>query len=132
MTPRGFTLLEMVVVLAIVGLVTALVAPAALRQADRWQARLALQDLEQQIGRLPTLARSAGVELVLGGERPWPPSLPPLRYSGGALEFTQPLVIRSNGYCEGGRLRFARGAVFAEADLLPPYCRMRLREDDGA
>ena len=36
---RGFTLLEMVVVLAILGLATAMVAPSMIRSIDSWRAR---------------------------------------------------------------------------------------------
>ena len=45
MRERGFTLLEMIVVLAILGLATALVAPATLRSIDSWQRKAAMDVL---------------------------------------------------------------------------------------
>ena len=59
MRQRGFTLLEMIVVLAILGLVTALVAPAALRGIDSWRRQAELDSLLDQIRALPGNARAA-------------------------------------------------------------------------
>lgn len=62
--PRGFTLLEMIVVLAIIGLIMGLVGPRLFGQADKAKVQTAgtqikmlggaLQTLRLDIGRLPT------------------------------------------------------------------------------
>ena len=58
MRQPGFTLLEMIVVLAILGMATALVAPAALRGIDSWRRQAAMDVLLDQIRGLPGRARS--------------------------------------------------------------------------
>lgn len=126
----GFTLLELVVVLAILGAVTALVAPATVRGIDRWRVRLALQDLEQQFSRLPILARDAGINIDHAEGEPWPAGLPPLVLEGARLEFVVPLVVRSNGYCESGRVRIVRGEAARVAEVLPPFCRLDITLDE--
>ena len=60
MRPGGFTLLEMIVVLAILGLATALVAPSALRGIDSWKRQAELDALVDQVRALPGTARARG------------------------------------------------------------------------
>lgn len=120
----GYTLLELVVVLAVLGAVTALVAPAAIRGIDRWQARLAMDDVEQQFARLPVLARDLGISAELSDDVPWPARLPPVSVEGVELRFLSPLRLHSNGVCDGGRIRVLRGEARFDADVLPPFCRL--------
>lgn len=126
MAPRrgGFTVLELVVVLAILSLLVALVAPAAVRGIDAWRTRLAADDLRQQFARLPTLVRRAGVGLDHAEGDPWPESLPPPAVEGAILRFEQPLVVRSNGYCESGRVSVAIGGARREYLVRPPTCTL--------
>jgi len=56
---RGFTLLELLVVLAILGLLIGLVAPAALRQLESSKEKIAHQSIEQ--GLLSLIARPSGI-----------------------------------------------------------------------
>ena len=60
MRERGFTLLEMIVVLAILGLATALVAPSMLRGIDSWRRQAAMDVLIDAIRALPGDARARG------------------------------------------------------------------------
>ncbi len=72
-TERGFTLLEMIVVLVIIGLIAGLVGPNLFRQADRAKVqtaetqvkmiRGALHTLRLDIGRLPT--QEEGLKLLV-------------------------------------------------------------------
>ena len=57
MRQRGFTLLEMIVVLAILGLATALVAPSAIRGIDSWRRQSELDSLLDQIRALPGILK---------------------------------------------------------------------------
>ncbi len=126
---RGFTLLELLVVLALLGVLSALVAPAVSRGIDAWRLRTAAQSLEQQVARLPLQARAAGVTLRLGGELAWPVAVPPIEIEDASVQWLSPLVVRSNGFCEPGALRLRHDQARRDYDVLSPDCRMRRRED---
>ena len=68
MRQRGFTLLEMIVVLAILGLATAMVVPSMLRGIDTWQRQAELDSLLDQIRALPGNARGSGRPIVISKE----------------------------------------------------------------
>lgn len=93
---RGFTLLEMIVVLVIIGLIMGLVGPRLFSQADRakiqtadTQVRMlrgALETMRLDIGRLPT--EEEGLRLLT--ERPSDPRLSE-RWRGPYLDESVPL-----------------------------------------
>ena len=58
---RGFTLLELLVVLAILGLLIGLVAPAALRQLESSKEKIAHQSIERMAGVLDIYKLDVGV-----------------------------------------------------------------------
>ncbi len=64
----GFTLLEMIVVLAILGLATAMVAPSALRSIDTWRRQAEQDSLLDQIRALPGNARATGRPVLISDE----------------------------------------------------------------
>ena len=67
MRHRGFTLLEMIVVLAILGLAAALVGPSMVRSIDTWRRQAAMDALLDQ------LRADCGSAMVIGsGVRPPP------------------------------------------------------------
>lgn len=68
MRQRGFTLLEMIVVLAILGLATALVAPSAIRGIDSWRRQSELDSLLDQIRALPGNARATGKAIAISDD----------------------------------------------------------------
>lgn len=134
---RGFTLLELLVVLVLLGALAALVAPAVSRGIDAWRLRVAAQELEQQVARLPLQARAAGVTLHLGGEAAWPAAVPPIELEDAGIKWLSPLVVRSNGFCEAGALRLVHDDGRRDYDVLSPDCRLRRRasvagDDEGA
>ena len=56
----GYTLLEMTVVLAIIGLVMSLAAPPLFKTVERYRERVALEDVQRQLQRLPVLVARLG------------------------------------------------------------------------
>ena len=123
--PAGFTLLELVVVLALLGLATALVAPSGFRMIASWRratevdaalgALVALGASTQQRGRALHLAAGPIPATAVAG-------LP----QGWTVVLMQPLTVQTNGACSGtrGELR-AEGYVRAFA-LQAPFCRAEL------
>jgi prepilin-type N-terminal cleavage/methylation domain-containing protein len=62
---RGFTLLEMLLVLFIIGLIVGLTAPRLGAGIDRYELTAQRQDLEDQLRQLPRRVRLAGRSLEL-------------------------------------------------------------------
>lgn len=129
---RGFTLLELLVVLVLLGALAALVAPAVSRGLDAWRLRLAAQSLEQQVGRLPLQARSAGVTLRPERMAEWPAAVPRIEVEQATIEWPVPPVVRSNGYCEAGFVRLRRDDSVRGYEILSPDCRLRRNDAAGA
>lgn len=100
---RGFTLLEMLVVLAIIGLIAGLVGPRLFRKVDQSriqaatiqikQLRGAVENLRLDIGRYPTVQEG----LALLNKPPADPALAS-RWRGPYLEETLPLDPWSKPY----------------------------------
>lgn len=128
MRQRGFTLLEMIVVLAILGLATALVAPAALRGIDSWRRQSELDSLLDQIRALPGNARASGKPIALSDETLKAKDAP-LRIAGEwALGVPTPWKVNANGVCQGGQVTIGNrygsrtirvGSPFCDPILLP-------------
>ena len=93
----GFTLLEMIVVLAILGLATALVAPSAIRGIDSWRRQSELDSLLDQIRALPGDARASGKAIT-----PW--------------------KVNANGVCEGGVVEIGNDHGKRSVVVTPPFC----------
>jgi prepilin-type N-terminal cleavage/methylation domain-containing protein len=105
---RGFSLLEMLVVLVLLGLAAGLIAPSLSRTADRVQAAMA-----SQAGR--PFRWEAG-SLV---ERPglvWP--------AGWRVVALTPLELAANGWCEGAQLQAQGAGLSMRLEALAPDCRV--------
>ncbi len=74
LTPRGFTLLEMLVVLALVGLMTAFSLPQFGVVRDRLTYTLNRDSFEREIAGLSYLALKEGRSLLLAGQYPRGPN----------------------------------------------------------
>lgn len=134
----GFTLLEMVVVLAIMGLVIGVAAVRVFTLVTSWRERTTLESIEQQFAHLPVLARQRGQDIVLPPPRPdaadaaasTPPEPPALRLPHDwMVHFSQPLRVRSSGLCEGTRIVVQHGARRYPRRVAPPFCAV---VDDAA
>jgi prepilin-type N-terminal cleavage/methylation domain-containing protein len=118
---NGFTLLEMLFVMFVIGLLTGLVAPRFSSRIDQIEQRSQLLDIEDQLRQLPRRARLAtrAVELPkdidskkLGDGRPV--MLLPQRWS---VKADPPLLVAANGACSRARLAIE----YPESSRPPSY-----------
>lgn len=149
---RGYTLLELVVVVALLALATGLVAPAGYRMIETWREADEVEQVMHAIAALSLRARNEGRALHLAqadGPRPagaGEPATPPTPAAGGQagaaggpvplpegwrLRMQVPLTVRANGACSD-----AEGVLHTRRQALPfrveaPFCRV-LREAAGS
>jgi prepilin-type N-terminal cleavage/methylation domain-containing protein len=134
--PGGFSLLELIIALTIMGLLGALAMPSLIRITDRTRFSLDRQDLERQLDQLPQIAVSQGRNLVLtstptndgtvlpptGAEQdPYPVKVP----DGWRITVDAPIRYRYDGTCSGGKIRVALADSEAKYVMNPPLCELR-------
>jgi prepilin-type N-terminal cleavage/methylation domain-containing protein len=135
----GFSLFELMIVLAILSLMGVLAMPSLLKIADRTSFSLNRQDVERQLDALPQIAASLGRNVVLTSSPTaesaylddaspsdadtdaYPVKLP----SGWTLTVDAPIRYRYDGTCSGGRLHVAVGSFEADYRMNPPLCELR-------
>lgn len=127
----GFTLLEMVVVLAIMALVAGVAGVRMFSLINSWRERTQLETIEQQIVRLPMLARQRGTAIVLpppaasSATAPADIDAPALTLpKGWVVHFDRPLRIRASGLCEGARIELEHGDRRYPRVVSPPFCQL--------
>ncbi len=123
----GFTLLEMVVVLAILGLATAMVAPSAIRGIDSWRRQAEVDSLLDQIRALPGNARASGKPVVLSAET-LKAGKAPLRIANEwSLGVPEPWSVSANGVCEGGEITIGNTLGTRTIVVAAPFCDPSVR-----
>ncbi|MBL0559932.1 prepilin-type N-terminal cleavage/methylation domain-containing protein [Aeromonas hydrophila] len=117
MLQRGFTLLELLVVLVLVGMIAGMVGPRFIDLAERLRHRNEWQILQQRINGLPMEVQLTGRSMALQ-ELPW--TLP----AGWQLKTERPVRYLSNGVCLGGQLQLLQDdEIKRRIVLTPPYCQ---------
>lgn len=118
----GFTLLEMIVVLAILGLATAMVAPSALRSIDTWRRQTEQDKLLDQIRALPGNARATGRGVIISDET-LAAAKPPLQIAADwTLRVPAPWRVNPNGVCEGGEVEIGNAYGTRMIKVASPFC----------
>lgn len=137
---RGFTLLELMIVLALVGLVAALAVPNLQRLYDSVTRATERDYILDQLSGLGMQAMHKGLNYVVVGTanrsvqddrgdilaaplgyEPFPLDVP----AGWRVRVDEPLLARANGVCLGGALTLLpTGGAPIHVELQPPYCRL--------
>jgi prepilin-type N-terminal cleavage/methylation domain-containing protein len=123
---KGFTLIELVVALAIIGLGLSLVLPRMMGWVDRLAFSARQQRFEDALAELGSRARRSGRSVVLRStdfaahsNEPAPIELP----SNWSLTVEPPIAFRYDGVCTGGEVRLSFPAGERSYRLQSPYCR---------
>lgn len=129
---RGYTLLEMLVVLAIMALAVALVLPRGEAMLDQMTAHAVFFDFQRQASDLRREAYASQTGVTLRGSDDADPTLArahaiPLR-AGWTYRLTQPIAISDGGACAGGAvelLKYGRPVMhLAMADRACHFVRL--------
>lgn len=126
---RGFTLLEMVVVLSILGLATAMVAPSVMHSIGTWQRRGEVESVLDQVRGLPAVARAQGRDLVIN-DKSLAAAGSPLHVSAGwTLVTDKEWRVRHNGVCQAGSIAMESSGRKSLIEVTAPFCDPRLKPD---
>jgi general secretion pathway protein G len=123
---RGFTLLELLIVLLILGLISGLTLPRLNQMYQTLQISYQRDDAVTQMNRLGFHAFSHSLAFALSHENTEsgltnaPITLP----DGWSIVTEKPIIYRANGVCEGGRLSLNHATGQWKIQLTPPFCQV--------
>jgi prepilin-type N-terminal cleavage/methylation domain-containing protein len=126
---EGFTLIELVVAIAIVGLGLTFALPRLMEWVDRLAFSARQQQFEDALAELGSRARRAGHTVVLRSTDLAPNSAEqaPIELpSNWSLTVEPPIAFRYDGICTGGTVRLRFPAGEKSYRLLAPYCRIEV------
>ena len=121
MRRAGFTLLEMLVVLALIGVMAGLALPNFTRFLESFTNNSKWNAIEREFADLPYQVFVSGVAFRLD------PATASTRITAippdWRLEMSAPVLYRENGWCEGGRLAIVSAAgERRDYQLVSPTC----------
>ena len=124
----GFSLLELLVVLSLLGLLTAITFPNIVNLYQSVGSRLQIDQIIDDINGLGYGAFNSSSEIVLNNipentdRQNAPINLP----VGWRLAVVNPIQYLQNGACQGGEIRlFFEGELIISKKLTPPFCRIK-------
>ena len=118
----GFTLLEMIVVLAILGLAAALVGPSMVKSIDTWRRKAAMDVLLDQLRALPGKARGSGKAITIS-DAALASAAPPLSIDADwTLSAPKPWSVGANGVCQGGEVIVGNAYGERTISVAAPFC----------
>ena len=128
---RGFTLLELVVVLAIMALIVAFAAVRLRTFVEAWRANASRDTIFGEVQHLPVLARVAGRRLRITSLPAAPASAPDSASKldwpdGWTAQFDPPLTVNPNGACADSTLLLSDGSHHYRARVAAPFCAVTL------
>lgn len=126
MQARGFTLLEIMVALAVMALGMALVAPASFRMIASWQEASDVSRVLNHIAALPIQVRQRGRTLLFDQQTP----AEEVRQLLGlpedwTMEFDKALIVHANGACEGTQATLVTSRQSIPIHIDTPFCQPR-------
>ena len=110
----GFTLIEVMVVIVIVGLMDSVISPAMQRVANSIQARAEFLEVKRKIQGLSSIAMQRGEALYVSD----------IELQEGWL-VSGDIVYQPNGVCLGGDIHITyKDVEVHRQQLMPPFCRL--------
>lgn len=122
MPRRGFTLLELLIVLALLGLAAAVVVPGLARTYDAIVRSGERADVVRALEGLPLRVRATGRELALDAEDAQALAEAAPLPDGWSARLLEPLRIERTGVCHPSRVRVAGRGLEETWEILAPGC----------
>jgi len=117
---NGFSLIEMIVVLVLLGLVSGMAVPRLTKLFDSLQTQNQINDIKNTIQGAPLDAYINGHSLNLSEYLQQSAVVP----DGWELAFPQPILIKANGICLGGDMRLLILGESVNYKISAPFCRV--------
>lgn len=114
----GFSLLELLVVLGLVSVVSAVAFPGLLRLYQSVSGAVALEEIVVEINRLGRKSFESGKPFQLTSDSLFLPE-------GWQIVVPVPITYTAAGVCRGGAISIIKDSeVQRRGQLLPPYCQL--------